>query len=116
MQTFTIGNKNFTVNAPVLGQLKQLEDIGVNVLKGFDPEELIKDISTLTRFIAIIVCEEGCSLQDKDIDELSEYISFNTTIDKLKELMDFFSSSLSETSGKISEEKKVGQKPTTGKK
>ncbi len=92
-KVYIVGGRNYVQEPLVLGQWKQL----LTTIKL--PEGGAMTVQTITGMIgesidsaiAIMVCEEGKSLKEKNIDELAEAIMYELDIDTSMQIVeDFF--------------------------
>lgn len=92
--SFELNDRTFTVKALTPGQWGQIEkylgmklrDINANTLQA-----LTDDLNKLFLFFAIIVNEEGVSLEDKKIKKLAKFFLFNMDTPKTIKFINFFS-------------------------
>lgn len=92
------GNKReFTQKAPVILQLKQIKALIKETDFNFADFDLLKLLDQLTdadavpKFLAIVLCEKGKKLIDKDIEELKDFFNTNADMNFISSVVkDFF--------------------------
>lgn len=94
MSVYKIGKRTFACKKLVLGQLAQLEEL-FKLLAGLEVKDINDMFSLLgkemPKLIAIILCEDGKRLKDKDVQALQEYLEENLELDVALEILnDFF--------------------------
>ena len=91
---YQIDDKTYVQRKLVLGQIEQLMDIieGLELRTDMKPEEVLVVLKKkIPSGLAIILCEKGTKLADKDIDALAEELKFSVDADQAMEIVsDFF--------------------------
>jgi hypothetical protein len=94
MFKYEIDGKEYIQKPLVWGQAKQLKTVisNVKIVPDFNPVNLLDILGdNVPLFCAVVLCEEGTNLVDKDLDELT--IRFENSLDiasSMKVMEDFF--------------------------
>ena len=96
MKTYKIGENTYTQEQITSGQIKQLKaalsSSDIKFEMAFDAAQVVTLLADKAAIVcAILICEEGKSLKDKNPEELEKEIEFDLYLDKQVEIIkDFF--------------------------
>jgi len=91
---YQIDNKTYVQKPLVLGQIEQLSTLlnGLEIKTDMQPEDIISVLKEkIPQALAIVLCEKGEKLKDKDIESFAKELKFAIDLDLTMDVItDFF--------------------------